>query len=137
MLVSQFYNPGNIAEYEGDSYQNIIGDLIAVQSGYMVSWIFFHFGIPWMSFVWLFVVEIACILYMRDGTIVFFNIFFKSQSIINWQADGVTIAKARQENGLSIFYPFNVFLKVQNKTYEFNPIDSGVNCIPNITDSGI
>ena len=45
LLYPQFYNPGNIAEYEGDSYQNIIGDLIAVQSGYMVSWIFFHFGI--------------------------------------------------------------------------------------------
>ena len=75
----------------------------------MISWIFFHFGIPWMSFVWLLVVEIATTLYMRDGTIVFFNIFIKSQSIINWQADGVTIAKARQENGLSIFYPFSAF----------------------------
>ena len=75
----------------------------------MVSWIFFHFGIPWMSFVWLLVVEIATTLYMRDGAIVFFNVFFKSQNIINWQADGVAIAKGRQENGLSIFYPFNVF----------------------------
>ena len=110
LLYPQFYNPGNIAEYEGDSYQNIIGDLIAVQSGYMISWIFFHFDIPWMSFVWLLVVEIATTIYMRDGAIVFFNVFFKSQNIINWQADGVTIAKARQENGLSIFYPFNVFL---------------------------
>ena len=73
-----------------------------------------------MSFVWLLVVEIACTLYMRDGTIVFFNIFFQSQSIINWQADGVTIAKARQENDLSIFYPFNVFLKIQEETSEFN-----------------
>ena len=99
----------------------------------MVSWIFFHFGIPWMSFVWLLVVEIATTLYMRDGTIVFFNIFFKSQSIINWQADGVTIAKARQEDGLSIFYPFNVFLKVQEETSEFN----GVNCQSNITNSCI
>ena len=108
LLYPQFYNPGNIAEYEGDSYQNIIGDLIAVQSGYMVSWIFFHFGIPWMSFVWLLVVEIATTIYMRDGAIVFFNVFFKSQNIINWQADGVTIAKARQENGSSIFYPFTV-----------------------------
>ena len=86
-----------------------------------------------MSFVWLLVVEIATTLYMRDGTIVFFNIFFKSQSIINWQADGVTIAKARQEDGLSIFYPFNVFLKVQEKTSEFN----GVNCQSNITNSCI
>ena len=90
----------------------------------MVSWIFFHFGIPWMSFVWLLVVEIACTLYMRDGAIVFFNIFFKSQSIINWQAEGVTIAKARQEN---------VFLRFQEETSEFN----GVNCQSNITNSCI
>ena len=131
MVVPQFHNPGNIAEYEGDSYQNIIGDLIAVQSGYMISWIFFHFGIPWMSFVWLLVVEIATTFYMRDGIIVFFNIFIKSQSIINWQAEGVTIAKARQENDLSIFYPFNVFLKIQEETSEFN----GVNCQSNITNS--
>ena len=133
MGVPQFYNSWNIAEYDGDSYQNIIGDLIAVQSGYMISWIFFHFGIPWMSFVWLLVVEISTTLYMRDGIIVFFNVFFKIQSIINWQADGVTIAKGRQENGLSIFYPFNVFLKVQEETSEF----IGVNCQSNITDSCI
>ena len=86
-----------------------------------------------MSFVWLLVVEIATTIYMRDGAIVFFNVFFKSQNIINWQADGVTIAKARQENGLSIFYPFNVFLKIQEETSEFN----GVNCHSNITNSCI
>ena len=31
---------GTSENYEGDSYQNIIGDLIACQAGYVISWLF-------------------------------------------------------------------------------------------------
>ena len=55
---------GTSANYEGDSVQNIIGDLIACQIGFAVSWIFNHFGVPWVSIILFFVVEISLLVYM-------------------------------------------------------------------------
>ena len=104
-------NHGASSEYNGDSYQNIFGDIIMVQIGYMISWLFLYLNISWMSAVWFVVVDVCLILYMRDdGIFLFFNIFFKNKQIIEWQAEGVMMAKYQQMNNISLLYPPSVFL---------------------------
>ena len=100
---------GTSGEYDGDSYQNIIADLIVVQFGYMVSWLFLFLDVPWMSAVWFVMVDIWLILYMRDSVLLFFNVFVKNKRIIVWQEDGVKIAKERQKNKLSLVCPPSAF----------------------------
>lgn len=112
---------GTSSDYDGDSYQNIIADLIVVQAGYMISWLFLYLGVPWMTAIWLIVVDVVLILYMRDSITMFFNVFLKNQNIINWQAEGVKIAKARQKKNLSIICPFSAFLKVEDEVTENDP----------------
>jgi len=107
---------GTSSNYDGDSYQNIIADLIVVQAGYMISWLFLYLGVPWMSAVWFVVVDTLLVLYMRDSVLMFFNVFLKNKSIIQWQGDGVKIATARQKKNMSIIWPLGAFLKV--KDYE-------------------
>ena len=104
-------NHGASSEYNGDSYQNIFGDIIMVQIGYMISWLFLYLNISWMSAVWFVVVDVCLILYMRDdGIFLFFNIFFKNKQIIEWQAEGVMMAKYQQMNNISLLNPPSAFL---------------------------
>ena len=107
---------GTSSDYDGDSYQNIIADLIVVQAGYMISWLFLYLAVPWMSAVRFVVVDTFLVLYMRDSALMFLNVLLKNKSIIQWQADGVKIAKARQKKNMSIICPLGAFLKV--KDYE-------------------
>ena len=102
---------GTSTEYDGDSYQNIIGDIIMVQTGYMISWLFLYLNVPWMSIVWFVVIEVCLILYMRDdGIFLFFNIFFNNKQIIEWQAEGVKMGKYQQMNNISLLCPPSAFL---------------------------
>ena len=87
---------GTSFDYDGDSYQNIIADLIVVQLGYMISWVFSFLGVPWVSAIWFLAVDVALILYMRDSALLFYNLFFKNQGIIDWQAKGVELGKKWQ-----------------------------------------
>merc|ERR1712018_47838 len=104
---------GTSGDYDGDSYQNIIADLIVVQAGYMISWLFLFLGVGWMSAVWFLIVDIWLILYMRDSVLLFFNVFLKNKKIVAWQSDGVKIAKDRKKKNLSIVCPPSAFLKVE------------------------
>ena len=113
---------GTSAEYDGDSYQNIIADLIVVQSGYMISWLFLFLNVPWMSIVWFLVVDICLILYMRDSVILFFNVFLKNKSLISWQGDGVKIAKEREKNKKSLVCPPSAFLNVEVQSEQETPL---------------
>ena len=86
---------GTSGEYKGDSYQNIIGDLIACEVGYSIS-VLFHvvLGKFWLSIVFYFVVEVALVVYMRDSlTITLFTLIKPNEGISKWQAEGVEIAK--------------------------------------------
>jgi hypothetical protein len=86
---------GTSGEYKGDSYQNIIGDLIACEVGYSIS-LLFHvvLGKFWLSIVFYFVVEVALVVYMRDSlTITLFTLIKPNEGISKWQAEGVEIAK--------------------------------------------
>ena len=93
---------GTASEYNGDSYQNIIGDLIVVQLGCLISWVFTSKGIPWVSAIWFLVSEVTMILYMRDdGFFLLFNVFLKNQAIIDWQKEGDDQAKAYYNSTLN------------------------------------
>ena len=89
---------------------------VAIVPGYMISWLFLYLAVPWMSAVWFVVVDTFLVLYMRDSALMFLNVLLKNKSIIQWQADGVKIAKARQKKNMSIICPLGAFLKV--KDYE-------------------
>ena len=67
-----------------------------------------------MSAVWFLVVDVFLALYMRDSVLLFFNVFIKNKSIIDWQVDGVKIAKDRQKKNISIICPLSVFVNFRN-----------------------
>merc|ERR1711862_577569 len=103
-------NSGTSGNYQGDSYQNIFGDLVVVQAGYMLNWLFFCNGVGHLAFVWFTLVEVFLVMYMRDSAILMINTLLHIKSIAKWQSQGVEIAKYRQEKNLSIVWPLNAFL---------------------------
>lgn len=107
---------GTSSDYEGDSYQNILADVIVVQAGYMLSWLFFYYNVWYLAIVWFLAVETFLVMYMRDGVLMFFNVFAKFPAIIEWQSQGVVIGKQREEKNLSIVCPLNAFLKPTEET---------------------
>ena len=90
---------GTSADYEGDSYQNILGDLTACQTGYILSCIFKSIGMAWLSFVWYLVTEICLVFYMRDClTLTCVTLFFPNEKISKWQAEGVEKARTEEKD---------------------------------------
>ena len=71
-----------------------------------------------MSIIWFLVVDVFLALYMRDSVLLFFNVFIKNKSVIDWQVDGVKIAKDRQKKNMSIICPLSVFVKVTDEVSE-------------------
>ena len=63
-------------------------------------------------------VDIFLALYMRDSVLLFFNVFIKNKSVLNWQVDGVKISKERQKKNMSIICPLSVFVKVTDEISE-------------------
>ena len=116
IMISEYRSGlGTAADYDGDSFQNIIGDLISVQTGYMISWLFLYLSVPWMSAVWFVAVDVCLILYMRDdGIFLFFNVFLKNQDVIHWQEEGLILGKYQQMNNISLLYPPSVFLSLND-----------------------
>ena len=82
--------------------------------------------VPWMSAVWFSMVDVCLIIYMRDSVLLFFNVFLKNKSIIDWQAEGVKIAKDRQKKNMSLICPPSAFLKaeIQNESEQQIPLQS-------------
>ena len=111
MSFSQFRdNSGTSPNYNGDSYQNIIGDIIVVQAGYMISWLFLSLGVGWRSAELFLILEIWSILSMRDSLLLNQNVYLKNKEIMDWQSYGVTIAKDRKEKNLFFLCPPSAFL---------------------------
>lgn len=98
-IISRYReSSGTSGEYQGDSYQNIIGDLIACEVGYSIS-LLFHvvLGKFWLSIVFYFVVEVALLFYMRDSlTVTLLTLIKPSKSVSKWQEEGVKIAKKKE-----------------------------------------
>ena len=90
---------GTSEDYEGDSYQNILGDLTACQSGYILSSFFNAIGMAKLSFIWYVVTEIVLIFYMRDClTLTMVTLFFPNKKVSKWQQEGVKIAREKERN---------------------------------------
>lgn len=89
---------GTSGEYIGDSYQNIIGDLLACETGYTVSMVFHRIlGKPWLSIVFYFVVEAGLLIYMRDSlTVTLLTLIRPNEKISKWQKEGVEIARRKE-----------------------------------------
>lgn len=104
---------GTSPDYNGDSYQNILGDLLACTFGYLISWMFQEMGVWWVSLIWLLVSEVGCLLYMRDCLILtFFTLvvpeaLVPKANIMQWQEEGVN--NARRGCGLSEDCGFGLF----------------------------
>merc|ERR1711953_1477616 len=62
-------NFGTSGEYNGDSIQNILGDILSCAIGYIVGTLFAAVELWWLSLVWVVISEIICILYMRDSLV--------------------------------------------------------------------
>ena len=98
-----------------------------VQVGYMISWLFLYLEVPWMSAVWFLLVDIWLIIYMRDSVLLFFNVFLKNKRIIDWQGNGVKIAKDREKKNMSLICPPSAFLKKEefrNESEQQIPLQS-------------
>ena len=83
-------NSGTSAHYEGDSYQNIIGDLISATFGWYVAAVFHLAGYPWLVIVWYVLTEAVLTYYMRDcGLLVCMLLFCPNKTIQGWQYRGI------------------------------------------------
>ena len=83
-------NSGTSGDYEGDSVQNIIGDLLACAAGNILAIQLQVAGVIWVSFVWVVVSEVACIVYMRDSLfLIMVALLYKSEHLVEWQAQGM------------------------------------------------
>lgn len=91
---------GTSGEYKGDSYQNIIGDLIACQIGYAISFLFHVvLGKFYLSIAFYFVVEIGLLFYMRDSlTVTLLTLIKPNTTVRKWQEEGVEIARKEENN---------------------------------------
>ena len=85
---------GTSHQYEGDSFQNILGDLTACQTGYLISWLFDSNGIPWISILLYVTSELVLLATMRDSlALTFLTLVFPIEKVTRWQEEGVNLAR--------------------------------------------
>ena len=86
-MMSKFSeNSGSSGEFGGESVQNMIGDLVSCAGGFILAASLQMAEIGWVSFVWVLISEIACILYMRDSWgLIVFNLAYRSEALLAWQ----------------------------------------------------
>merc|ERR1712037_737323 len=79
-------NTGTSGEYNGDSIQNILGDILSCSLGYIVGTLFAAVDFWWLSILWIVISEIVCILYMRDSLVLaIVTLLVHSQRLRGWQ----------------------------------------------------
>jgi len=79
-------NSGTSGEYIGDSIQNILGDLVSVALGYILGTVFAAVELWWLSIVFVLLIEVGLVLYMRDSLVLMVVTFVvRSEKIRNWQ----------------------------------------------------
>ena len=94
---------GTSSDYEGDSVQNIIGDIISCQVGFCLTWLFtFYLNVTLaitMSVICCVVIEIGLLVYMRDnGTLIMIGLMCPNKTINEWHNDGVKKARLAQKD---------------------------------------
>jgi len=101
-IINKFReNSGTSADYKGDSYINVVGDMISVGVGYMVSeWGARHIGL-WFSPVLFFGMEIFLAWLIRDNYfLINQQLFFPSQTILKWQQEIIPEDQRESSTGL-------------------------------------
>jgi len=89
-------NSGTSGEYNGDSIQNILGDVLSCALGYIIGTVFLAVELWWLSIVWIVVSEIVCILYMRDSLVLaILTTLVHSQKLREWQCAKIPKAEAK------------------------------------------
>merc|ERR1712241_91017 len=79
-------NSGTSGEYNGDSIQNILGDILSCSLGYIIGTLFAAVDFWWLSILWIVISEIVCILYMRDSLVLaIVTLLVHSQRLRGWQ----------------------------------------------------
>merc|ERR1712079_74283 len=79
-------NSGTSGEYNGDSIQNIVGDVLSCAVGYILGTVFLAVELWWLSIVWILVSEVVCILYMRDSLVLaILTTLVPIQRLRSWQ----------------------------------------------------
>ena len=85
---------GTSHEYRGDSFQNMTGDLMACQIGYLLTWFLDYMLMPWIVILWYLVSESVLLVSIRDSlTLSFITLVFPIDKITRWQEEGVNIAR--------------------------------------------
>jgi len=79
-------NNGACGEYNGDSIQNILGDLVSCGAGYVLGTVFAALDAWWLSLVWVTLSEIGCIVYMRDSLLLnILTVLVHNERLVKWQ----------------------------------------------------
>jgi len=84
-------NSGTSALYNGDAWQNIVGDLISCMFGwYVIALTCYYEVCVYVIPIWVITTEIALVLYMRDSAIlVVVMLICPIEAIKTWQAEKV------------------------------------------------
>eukprot|EP00088_Acartia_fossae_P021824 TRINITY_DN23190_c0_g1_i1.p1 TRINITY_DN23190_c0_g1~~TRINITY_DN23190_c0_g1_i1.p1 ORF type:complete len:222 (-),score=26.43 TRINITY_DN23190_c0_g1_i1:91-726(-) len=84
-------NSGTSSEYNGDAWQNIVGDLISCTFGWYVITVACHYEVcQYVIPIWVVTTEIGLLLYMRDSPIlVVIQLICPIEAIKKWQAEKV------------------------------------------------
>jgi len=93
--IIQLYrkNSGTSGQYEGDSTQNIVGDLISATFGWYLTAALHLAGFPWLVVIWYLITEAVLTWYMRDcGLLLCLQLIYPVESIRKWQEEGIPVA---------------------------------------------
>jgi len=83
-------NSGTSGLYQGDSAQNIVGDLLSCTFGWYLTALCVHYQVWWVILIWTVTSEVGLLLYMRDnGVLVVVQLSCNIQAIKDWQAEKV------------------------------------------------
>jgi len=85
-------NSGTSGQYDGDSVQNILGDLMSCLFGWYVTALLHLAGYPWIVVIWTVISEAILIWYMRDcGLLICIQLICPIKAIQAWQAEGIPL----------------------------------------------
>ena len=86
-------------DYEGDSYQNSIGDVLCAVTGYYICVGFVALDAPYAPAIWFIISELLLLFFIRDSLLlIIFQLVFRDESIKAWQKELIERReKARRE----------------------------------------
>jgi hypothetical protein len=88
-VMSRFRQTSGVSgDYEGDSFQNSLGDVVCATSGYWICVGFVAVGAPWAPFLWFAFSELVLAYLIRDSLILSsMQLIVNVEKIKKWQKD--------------------------------------------------